>query len=396
MTAPACYLNSLGLLCSIGDSKNSVEQSLRSARKNTTLTDAYSTGQPLPIGLYQGELPAIPLPNKKWQSRNNQFALAALQQIQEDVSQAIKVFGAHRIAVIIGTSTSGISESEPAIKEWALTGRAPDYYDYGLQEMGATAQFIAEVLAVKGPVYGISTACSSGAKALASARRLIQSGICDAVIAGGVDTLCQLTVQGFSSLQAVSPEPCNPFSKNRKGINIGEGAALFLVSRRKAGVELCGAGESSDAHHISAPDPSGKGAIKCMSGALSDAKIKASDIGYVNLHGTATTLNDAMESTAMRAVFGDKTLCSSSKPYTGHTLGAAGALEAGICWLMLSTQANQQFLPEHLWDGVADPALAKINLVNKQQAIGNDINYALSNSFAFGGSNISLLLGRIQ
>ncbi|MCK4675631.1 MAG: beta-ketoacyl-[acyl-carrier-protein] synthase II, partial [Gammaproteobacteria bacterium] len=282
-----------------------------------------------------------------------------------------------------------------AIRQWVRTSEIPSYYDYGLQEMGATAQFVARVLGLQGPAYGISTACSSGAKALAAARRLIRAGICDAVIAGGVDTLCQLTVHGFSSLEAVSDSRCNPFSKNRNGINIGEGAALFLLTAQADGVELTGVGEGADAHHISAPDPSGAGAIRCMTEALKDAAVAAAEVGYVNLHGTATTLNDQMESLAMFEVFGSDTWCSSTKPFIGHTLGAAGAVEAGICWLALES-GSDSLLPVHIWDGIVDPDLPSLKLVASDSVLEVPLRYALSNSFAFGGNNISLLLGRIQ
>jgi 3-oxoacyl-[acyl-carrier-protein] synthase-1 len=297
--------------------------------------------------------------------------------------------------VIIGSSTSGIAESESAIQQWIRNGEVPDDYDYGLQEMGATAQFIATILDIKGPAYGVSTACSSGAKAIAVARRLIRAGICDAVIAGGVDTLCHLTVRGFSSLEAVSDSQCIPFSKNRKGINIGEGAALFLVTSEARGIEISGVGEGSDAYHISAPEPSGAGAIRCMTKALNDAGIVAADVDYVNLHGTATILNDQMESLAIEEVFGLNILCSSTKQFTGHTLGASGAVEAGICWLTLEA-GDGDSLPVHIWDGVRDPELPSINLVSAGSRLEKPLQYVLSNTFAFGGNNISLLLGRIQ
>jgi 3-oxoacyl-[acyl-carrier-protein] synthase-1 len=391
-----CYLNALGILCSAGDSKASVKHSIKSLDSTMTRLNTFDVEQPLLIGQYRGVLPAIPLKNKKWHSRNNQFALAALQQIETEVALAINRYGKHRIGIIIGTSTSGIAESESSTQHWLEHGELPQSYDYGLQEMGATAHFIAETLDVRGPVFGISTACSSGAKALASAKRLIDSGICDAVIAGGVDTLCKLTVQGFSSLQAVSDTRCNPFSINRNGINIGEGAALFLVSNDAIGVALLGAGEGSDAHHISAPDPSGQGAIRSMSAALTHAGITAETIDYVNLHGTATPLNDHMEAKAIHHVFGDQTLCSSTKPFTGHTLGAAGAIEAGLCWLMLENTSEPPFLPLHIWDGIPDPELPDINLASNASEVSTSFNYVLSNSFAFGGNNISLVLGRIQ
>ncbi len=394
MNAPGCYLNALGILCAAGDSAAAVRQRLISAQPGLERIDAYGAQRPISMGMHRGELPRLPLSHPKWQSRNNRLALAALEQIRSEVAQAIERYGAHRVGVIVGSSTSGIDASEAAVRHWLESGTAPDDYDYGLQEMGSCAQFIAELLGVGGPVYGVSTACSSGAKALAAARRLLRAGLCDAVIAGGVDTLCYLTVMGFSSLEAVSDSLCNPFSRNRNGINIGEGAALFLVSGEARGVCLRGVGEGSDAHHISAPDPSGAGAIRCMSAALEDAGIAAADVDYVNLHGTATPLNDEMESLAMAQVFGLDTPCSSTKPFTGHTLGAAGAIEAGICWLSLAA-GNADWLPPHIWDGVRDPQLPAINLVSTKSGPATELRRVLSNSFAFGGNNIALLLERV-
>ncbi len=395
MTAPRCYLNSLAMLCSAGDSTAAVKQNLLDGNTNLTSSDNFHPGQPLLLGLYPGEVPAIPLQAKRWHSRNNQFALAALEQIRGEVDMTLERFGATRVGVVIGTSTSGIAESESAVRQLLQSGKAPSSYDYGVQEMGAPARFIAELLDLHGPCYGISTACSSGAKALASARRLIRAGFCDAVIAGGVDTLCQLTVQGFSSLEAVSDERCNPMSRNRKGINVGEGAALFLVSGDARGVELKGTGESSDAYHISAPEPTGAGAIRCMTSALRDAGINPGEVDYINMHGTATKLNDRMESQAIETVFGIEIPCSSTKPFTGHTLGAAGAIEAGICCLALEA-GEQGFLPPHVWDGERDPDLPAISLVEPGPITATPPQFVLSNNFAFGGNNIALLLGRVE
>ena len=393
MTGSACYLNALGMLCAAGASPDAVEQRLRSGSPALSSSDGFGAERVLPLGLYEAELPALPLGQAKWQSRNNRLAFAALQQIVAPVKAAVERYGAERVAVIIGSSTAGIDASEAAVQGWIDDGDAPADYHYAVQEMGGSAQFIAELLDLGGPVYGISTACSSGAKALASARRLLAAGLCDAVIAGGVDTLCKLTVRGFSALEAVSSSRCNPFSRNRDGINIGEGAALFLVTREAGGVRLAGAGECSDAHHISAPEPSGAGALRCMRKALQDAGIEAADIDYVNLHGTATPLNDEMESRAMAQLFGAGTPCSSTKPFTGHTLGAAGAVEAGICWLALT--ASDAWLPPQVWDGEPDPGLPRINLVEPGVPVGTRPRRVLSNSFAFGGNNIALLLERV-
>ncbi|MDB5772035.1 MAG: 3-oxoacyl-[acyl-carrier-protein] synthase, FabV inferred for pathway, partial [Burkholderia sp.] len=245
-----------------------------------------------------------------------------------------------------------------------------------------------------GPAYVHSTACASSGKALASAARLINMGVCDAVITGGVDSLCAFTVAGFASLESVSVERCNPLSANRNGINIGEGAALFLISREPAAVSLLGWGESSDGHHMSAPDPSGKGATMAIERALTHAGIAATEIDYVNLHGTATVQNDAMESRVIHALFGDAVPVSSTKPLTGHALGAAGAIEAGLCWLAMQDWNTEGELPPHLWDGIVDPALPFLRVAQAGCSIGRPLRHALSNSFAFGGANVALVFGR--
>jgi 3-oxoacyl-[acyl-carrier-protein] synthase-1 len=227
---------------------------------------------------------------------------------------------------------------------------------------------------------------------MASAARLLKAGMADAVITGGADSLCRFTVAGFGALGSVSEQRCNPFSANRNGINIGEGAALFLMTREPGPVRLAGWGETSDAHHMSAPDPEGKGAERAIREALVRAGIDASDIDYVNLHGTATPQNDAMEAGAVQRTLGIDVPCSSTKPLTGHALGAAGAIEAALCWIAL-TRNQEHRLPPHWWDGVVDPAIAPIRLVRPRERANAALRYALSQSFAFGGSNAALILG---
>jgi 3-oxoacyl-[acyl-carrier-protein] synthase-1 len=261
-------------------------------------------------------------------------------------------------------------------------------------ELGLPSEFLAMALGAEGPAFTISTACSSAAKALASAKRYLEVGLCDAVIAGGADMLCGFTVAGFLSLEALSPELCIPFSAKRRGINIGEAAALFLVTRGQGPVRLLGAGESSDAYNVSAPEPGGRGAAEAMQLALKHSGLKTSDIDYINLHGTGTPHNDSMESRAVEKVFGLGTPCSSTKPLTGHTLGTAGALEAAFCWLLLSGENPQGALAPHIYDGAYDPALPAIRLVKPGETLGRPLQYLASNSFGFGGSNASLILGR--
>jgi 3-oxoacyl-[acyl-carrier-protein] synthase-1 len=212
-------------------------------------------------------------------------------------------------------------------------------------------------------------------------------GVCDAVICGGVDSLCKLTLNGFSALEAVSNKRCNPFSVNRDGINIGEAAVLFLMTKAPAAVALLGSGASCDAHHISAPEPSGKGALQAMRKALASAKLAPEQIGYLNLHGTATQHNDAMESQAVASLFPGGVVCSSTKPMSGHTLGAAGALEAAFCWLSLTHGR----VPPHVWDGQADPALPALRWAHTGDTL--EKRCLMSNSFAFGGNNVSLIIG---
>ncbi|MCA8180411.1 beta-ketoacyl-[acyl-carrier-protein] synthase family protein [Burkholderia vietnamiensis] len=324
--------------------------------------------------------------------RNNRLLLAALAQIQPLVDAALARYGPRRIGVVIGTSTSGVDAAEHALARRAATGAMPAGFDYRQMEIGTAAPFVRAVLGVAGPAYTLSTACTSSAKAFAAARRLLQLKICDAVIVGGADSLCELTLQGFASLESVSPGRANPMSRNRNGINIGEGAALFVMSRDEAAIRLAGVGESSDAHHISAPDPAGHGAEDALRAALADAGVAASAIGYVNLHATATRLNDEMEANVTARVFPHGVPASGTKPLTGHMLGAAGATELGFGWLTLACRIA---LPAHVWDGEQDPALPALDLVHDERRLAGDAagRYVMSNSFAFGGSNASLILG---
>jgi 3-oxoacyl-[acyl-carrier-protein] synthase-1 len=389
------YLNHLGIVCSLGATHAEImRRAFDGAQDAVAPAGQYSPGRMLPLGCVQAALPTIAHLPLTERSRNNQLALAALAQIRDEVDALIVRFGADRIGIVIGTSTSGIAESEAALRDYAASGRLPDSFHYGQQELGSPASMLAAVLGTGGPAYVHSTACASSGKALASAARLLRMGVCDAVIAGGVDSLCAFTVAGFGALESVSDVRCNPLSANRNGINIGEGAALFVMSREPATVALRGWGESSDAHHISAPDPSGKGAQIAIEQALARAGATSSEIDYINLHGTATVQNDAMESRVIDALFGDAVPGSSTKPFTGHALGAAGAIEAGLCWLAMQDDNPRGRLLPHLWDGVHDANLPLLRTVDVGDSLGRPLRRALSNSFAFGGANVALLLGR--
>lgn len=347
-------------------------------------------------GVVEAPLPEVPVELSQFACRNNRLLLHVVEQIKPQIDALCAKYAPERIAVILGTSTSGILEGESAVQAMLDTGAMPAHYHYRQQEIGTTAIFLRTFLGLNGPALTISTACSSSAKVFASAKRMLQAGLCDAAIVGGADSLCKLTVFGFSSLESVSRGRCNPMSVNRDGINIGEAAALFILSHEAGDVELLATGESSDAHHMSAPHPQGRGAVSAMRAALHEAGLTASDIAYINLHGTATPLNDAMESLAVQMVFGSQIPCSSTKPLTGHTLGAAGATEAGFCWLVLSRYNPRTLLPPHIWDGEKDPELAGLNLVPPGSAINISSGTALlSNSFAFGGNNASVILRKV-
>ncbi|MHC8316568.1 beta-ketoacyl-[acyl-carrier-protein] synthase family protein [Pseudomonas sp. LB3P31] len=392
------YLNALGVICALGHGKEQVSRNLFAGDCSGMRDEAgWVVDRTLPVAAVRGELPAIPAELAEQASRNNQLLLDAALQIREDIDQAIQQYGHNRIAVVLGTSTSGIDEASRGLAHYIREDAFPADYNYQQQELGAPANFLADWLQLSGPAYVISTACTSSARALMSAQRLLNMGLCDAVLCGGVDSLCKLTLNGFSALEAVSGQRCNPFSVNRNGINIGEAAVLFLMTRETgngASIALLGSGASSDAHHISAPEPTGRGALQAMRKALDRASLQPGQIAYLNLHGTATQHNDSMESLAVTTLFPAGVPCSSTKPLTGHTLGAAGALEAAFCWLSLSPANQQHALPPHVWDDQPDPELPTLQWVTTADRLSSIApRYLMSNSFAFGGNNVSLIIG---
>lgn len=380
----ACYLHQIAAVCALGNDIATISEALFTITASPLkVVDSYLPEPGLPVGKVDVPLVA--------DTRNNSLLAAALVPLRQAVETLKQRYGADRIAVILGSSTSGIAEGEAAVAHHLRTGEFPPGFHYQQQEMSAPAEFVARELQILGPAWTISTACTSSAKAIASGARLLDLGVCDAVVVGGADSLCRLTLTGFSSLEAVSDTLCNPFSINRKGINIGEAAALMILSREPGAVRLAGYGETSDAYHISAPHPEGRGAEAAMRAALAHAGLQPGDIDYINLHGTATEHNDQMESHAVARVFGANIPCGSTKPLTGHTLGAAGALEALFCYLTLVDGDGR--LPRHLWDGEHDPALATLSALGAATIV-RPPRFAMSNSFAFGGNNIALILER--
>ena len=303
---------------------------------------------------------------------------AAMEQLAPQLDDLRRTVPAGRIGAVVGTSNSTMEE---------FTDN-PDKID-----MAYPAERLKERWGVGGPAWAVSTACSSSAKVFASARHLLREGICDAVIVGGADAYTRTVVEGFHALEALAPDLTRPLSADRCGINLGEGAALFIMRRAtgdEPGIALVGVGESSDAHHLTAPDPEGRGAEASMRAALADAGLDPSQVDYINLHGTGTTYNDSMECAAVRRIFGDTVPCSSTKPLTGHCLGAAGAIEAALCWLALGEGRGMPPLVGPQVDvGLAPFPVPRVGDLSP-------LRTALSNSFAFGGSNATIIQSRVQ
>ena len=386
------FFSDLGIVNALGAGKTDVLRGLMAGDRSGMV--AYSgllTGRSTVVGRVRHPLRALPPHLAKFECRNNRLLATALDEIAPSIAHVVNAVGAHRVAVVIGTSTSGIAAGEDAIDVLHREGRMPAEFHYHQQEIGMAAEFAASYLGLRGVRYTISTACSSSANAFASAQRLLAAGRCDAAVVGGSDSLCRLTLNGFDALELLSPELCNPFSANRNGLNIGEGAAVFVMTRSPAAVRLYGIGESSDGYHMSTPDPDGRGAEVAMRAALAQAELQPAGVGYVNLHGTATRKNDEMESRVVARLFGAATPCGSTKSLIGHTLGAAGAQELGLCWLVLNASSGRQRLPTHIWDGIPDPQLPEINLVGSDERW--DRGVFMSNSFAFGGSNTAVAIG---
>ena len=353
------------------------------------------------LGTFVGEVAGVdsvqlPAHLADFDCRNNRLAFLGLRQdgFSAAVESAIARHGRRRVGVLLGTSTSGILQTEQAYRRRdPVTGALPDDFHYRTtHNTFSVADFVRSAFNLEGPAVVVSTACSSSAKVFASAARMIAAGLIDAAIVGGVDSLCLTTLYGFNSLELLSPEPCRPYDVDRNGISIGEAAAFILLQRPADSLDadavlLLGAGESSDAHHMSSPHPEGLGARMAMEAALKAAGLPPADIDYINLHGTATPSNDAAEGRAVAALFGDAVPCSSTKGATGHTLGAAGGLEAIISALAL----QQGFLPGGVNTRCVDPGIPIQYLTANRERAPRRV---LSNSFGFGGTNCSLVLGR--
>jgi len=393
------YLSAPGLVCCAGRNKHELYEScLNGYQGGLVMRTLPGQGGGFPIGLIGDEIPAAvsPEPSKyAGNARIIRIINAALEQLRPAVENALSKYGPKKIGVCFGSCDNGSEASLMAHNAFFAKNAFPEDYALRFQSASFPVEFIASKFGLSGPAFTIATACASSASAMVRGAELIRSGCCGAVIAGGADIVSDTVFSGFHALEAVSDSVTNPFSKNRKGINLGEGAAFFLLDTDEdSNIELLGSGESADAHHITAPGPDGEGPARAMSAALKNARLTGEQIGYVNLHGTGTTLNDRAESLAMQMVFGaaypPSPPVSSTKPIIGHTLGAAGALEAAICWMALTEQRG---LPVHCWDGVKDEEIPFFPVDGSAQKTPS---ICMSNSFGFGGCNVSLILGRVS
>ncbi len=376
----------------LGRGRDAHLEALRERRSGLRPNDFTAAALPCAIGRVEGvEDAALPEAFATHECRNNRLAWLAMQAdgFLESARAAIARHGASRVALLLGTSTASIGESEAGYRDlddgrmpaWAQRPEVHNPHSLGL--------FLRNLLGVRGPCLTTATACSSSAKIFAKAERMIRLGLVDAAILAGVDTLCDSVLYGFNSLELVSPEPCRPFDVARRGISIGEAAGFALLERDGDATRphLVGWGESSDAHHMSTPHPEGLGARLAMTDALARAGLAPADVGYINLHGTATPKNDEVEAGVVAALFPAHVRASSTKGWTGHTLGAAGILEAVVSLLVLEHGVVPGLLGTTELDPVCGPQIA----IDNAKA---EVCVALSNSFGFGGSNSTLAFAR--
>lgn len=379
----------------MGAGKSALADALQSARSGLRANDFGPSPLPTFIGRVEGvESVALPESLQSWHCRNNCLAWMGLQAdgFMDVVAAARARYGADRIAVVLGTSTSSIGETEASYTQLDADGKfQPEQRRPLVHTPHSLGMFVQAALGLEGPCETISTACSSSAKAFASAERLIRLGLADAAVVGGVDTLCGSVLFGFNSLELVSPAPCRPFDAERDGISLGEAAGFALVERADAGTApapmLLGYGEASDAHHMSTPHPEGLGAERALNDALARAGIGTDAIDYINMHGTASTKNDEVEAALVARRFPARTHASSTKGFTGHTLGAAGIVEAVISLLALDNGWMPGTINSSTLDAECGPQV-------RLQGARGDVQNVLSNSFGFGGNNCALIFGK--
>ncbi len=390
---PPLSISQIAVVSALGPGTEAVSTALRNGRSGLRRNEF----EPAPLDTWIGRVDGLetaPIKGSlaKFDCRNNRLAQLGLSQdgFEAALRRAGTRYGADRVGVFVGTSTSGCLETELAYRNRdPVSGALPSRLDYRhTHNLFSTAEFTRQMLGLRGPALTVSTACSSSAKAMTTAARHIAAGLCDAAVVGGVDSLCLTTLYGFASLELISTSPCRPFDAARSGISIGEAAGFALLERAQsnaAQIELAGYGESSDAYHMTSPHPEGAGALAAMRTALDNAGLDRTQVDYINAHGTGTRANDHAEDRAIHQLFGANTAVSSTKGWTGHTLGAAGIVEAIIACLCI----RDGILPGTLNIETVDPELLSHIA---RDTLQRPLSCVLSNSFGFGGNNCSLVL----
>lgn len=393
MSRSALYIHSLGTVSAAGIGLQELRQTLFGQRSSAMRFHNGLAPDPNKT-FYCGFLSDLtPSQNSNRTAMLLELCLEQMSELQE----LLPSIAPDRVAVVLGACTSGMHRIEEGMSEYVRTQQLPENFSIRDLNLFEPARFVADIIGARGPVYTVSNACSSGLLALESAAQLLGANLADLVIAGGCDGFCQFTNAGFSALSAVSPEPCTPFSAGRKGINLGEGGALVAMTRHCSNAFLAyrGAGLTTDAHHLSAPEPEGIQAAQAMRLALESAGLCLADIDLVIAHGTGTPLNDSMEAKAIERVFGTDVPCASYKSLSGHTLAGAGALQAAIAAALL-TDNPDGVLPPSAGIETVDPTLAPAHVLTQTRVLGREIRHIVANAFAFGGSNASAVFSRVS
>ena len=374
-------ITSYSAICDLGSGvKEIFKNSLLPDADFFECDDCIVKGTNLYFGKVKTPLPEISDP--KFNTRTNALLLHCVNAIRKDIDALVEKYGKDKIGVVAGTTNAGVNEYE-------LSGEVFH------SQIGSVAIFLKEHLGLKSYYTGVSTACTSGIKAFSTGVKLLENGVCDAVLCAAADSLSKTPVFGFSALEVMSASKCKPFSKNRDGINIGEGAALFVLEKDASkGIKILGIGETSDAYHSATPDPQGVQAAKAIELALKQAGIEPEDIDYINLHGTGTLSNDIMEANAVYKIFKDKIPSSSTKSLTGHCLGASSGVESALCLAFLDDEINpEKYLIPHNFDGIYDTSIPEIRLAKHGEKAKNN-RYVMCNAFGFGGSNAVIIFGK--
>lgn len=387
--SPAYPITAHAACCALGMSSESLLGALYQGRTGLVASD-FAPGVDTALGPLPEALPRLPVRLRDHDTRIARMAAWLYEPLAQPLTAAVRRYGAERVGIVVASSTAGLEASERAHAEWSLRGGLPEWYRFERSHaFHALCDVLRALSGARGPGYVVSTACSSANKVFGSAQRLLRAGTVDAVLVGGIDTLCQITVRGFHGLGILSAVPCRPFAQGRDGTSIGEGGALLLIERAgDARVALRGVGECCDAHHMTQPAPDGSGASAAMRAALADAGMEASEIDHVNAHGTGTPLNDAAEARAIECVLGREVPVVSTKAATGHMLGAAAAIEA----IFAIAAIERAQLPASLGSTPRDPDV-RLNIVSESRM--QPCRNVISNALAFGGSNASVIFGAL-